>query len=49
MYGDGFSERSARYSAERRVVIALLEALADLHLHHVAGGDVFLGRSTAAR
>ena len=29
--------------AERRLGVALGDALADLHLHHVAGGDVLLG------
>ncbi len=48
--GDGLSERSARYSAERRLGVALRDALADLHLHHVAGGDVAPSRArTAAR
>ena len=37
-------ERAQRaVQAQRRLGVALLQALADLHLHHVAGRDVLLG------
>jgi hypothetical protein len=37
------SERSARYSDSGRLGVALLDALAHLHLHEVARGDQLLG------
>ena len=40
MYGDGLSERSARYSDERRGAERHRHALRQHDLHDVAGGDV---------
>ena len=43
------SASAARGTAKRRLGVALAQALADLHLHHVAGRDVVLATSPPRR